>query len=153
MIREVHFDHSTFQENEHRFEAGTPRIAEAIGWGAALDWLAQWNTDSIHSHSLSLARFAADELRKLPGMRVFGRQAHGDGAVVSFLHENIHANDLGMMLDAKGFAVRTGHHCAQPLLRRFDIAATNRASFWLYNNMQETQNFVDAVKEICQRFA
>lgn len=153
MIREVHFDHSTFQENEHRFEAGTPRIAEAIGWGAALDWLAQWDTDSIHSHSLSLARFVADEIRAIPGMRVFGRQAEGDGAVVSFLHDSIHANDLGMMLDAKGFAVRTGHHCAQPLLRRFDIAATNRASFWLYNNQQEAEDFVDAVKDICQRFA
>ncbi len=86
-------------------------------------------------------------------MRVFGRQVEGDGAVVSFLHDSIHASDLGMMLDAKGFAVRTGHHCAQPLLRRFDIAATNRASFWLYNNEQEAQDFVDAVKDICQRFA
>lgn len=153
MIREVHFEYSTFQENEHRFEAGTPRIAEAIGWGAAIDWLAQWDTDSIHTHSLSLASYVAEELRSIAGMRVFGRQAQGDGAVVSFLHEKIHANDLGMMLDAKGFAVRTGHHCAQPLLRRFDIAATNRASFWLYNDQQEAEAFVKAVKDICLRLA
>lgn len=153
MIREVHFDHSTYQENEHRFEAGTPRIAEAIGWGAAIDWLAKWDMESVHEHGLELARFTADSLRSIPGMRVFGRQAERDGAVVSFLHDTMHANDLAAMLDAQGFAVRTGHHCAQPLLRRFDIAATNRASFWLYNTREEASAFVEATRDICQRFS
>lgn len=153
MIREVHFDYSTYQENEHRFEAGTPRIAEAIGWGAAIDWLAKWDMESVHEHGLELARFTADSLRSIPGMRVFGRQAERDGAVVSFLHDTMHANDLAAMLDAQGFAVRTGHHCAQPLLRRFDIAATNRASFWLYNTREEASAFVEATRDICQRFS
>ena len=153
MIREVHFDYSTYQENEHRFEAGTPRIAEAIGWGAAIDWLAKWDVDSIHEHGLELARFTADSLRSIPGMRVFGRHGDRDGAVVSFLHDTMHANDLATMLDAQGFAVRTGHHCAQPLLRRFDIAATNRASFWLYNTQEEASAFVEATRKICERYS
>jgi cysteine desulfurase/selenocysteine lyase len=109
--------------------------------------------ESIHEHGLELARFTADSLRSIPGMRVFGRQADGDGAVVSFLHDTMHANDLAVMLDAQGFAVRTGHHCAQPLLRRFDIAATNRASFWLYNTLEEASAFVEATRDICQRYS
>ena len=153
MIREVHLDYSTYQENEHMLEAGTPKIAEAIGWGAAIDWMAQWDIESVHQHGLYLAQKTVAGLRKIPGMRIFGRHAEGDGAVVSFLHESLHANDLASFLDARGFAIRTGHHCAQPLLRKFNIAATNRVSYWLYNTEHEVDEFISAIIEICNKYA
>ncbi|MBT6971494.1 MAG: aminotransferase class V-fold PLP-dependent enzyme, partial [Euryarchaeota archaeon] len=104
-------------------------------------------------HGLFLAQKTVAELRKIPGMKIYGRHAEGDGAVVSFLHENLHANDLASFLDARGFAIRTGHHCAQPLLRKFNIAATNRVSFWLYNTEHEVDEFISAITDICNKYA
>ena len=152
MIREVFLDHSTYQEGEHRFEAGTPKIAEAIGWGAAIDWLSQWPIEKTHHHSLSLARYVAQELRAIDGMRVFGNHGEGDGSVVSFLHDKLHAEDMAHMLDAHGIAVRTGHHCAQPLLRKLGLTSTNRASFFLYNTREEAELLVATVKELVAKF-
>ena len=152
MIREVFLDHSTYQDGEHKFEAGTPKIAEAIGWGAAIDWLSQWEMEEIHSHSLSLARKTADGLRKINGMRVFGMHDEKDGAVVSFLHEGLHSEDMAHMLDAHGIAVRTGHHCAQPLLRKLGLDSTNRVSFYLYNTSGEVDFFLETVAALVEKF-
>ena len=152
MIQTVTIEGSTYQTNEHKFEAGTPRIAEAIGWDAAFGWMAQLDLKHEHKRLLEIARYTAKELRSL-GMTVYGRHDDQDSAVVSFLHPTLHSEDLAHLLDAVGFAVRTGHHCAQPLLTRLGISSTVRASFYFYNTMDEAESFVAQVKKILERFA
>ena len=152
MIQTVTIEGSTYQTNEHKFEAGTPRIAEAIGWDAAFGWMAQLDLKHEHKRLLEIARYTAKELRSL-GMTVYGRHDDQDSAVVSFLHPTLHSEDLANLLDAVGFAVRTGHHCAQPLLTRLGISSTVRASFYFYNTMDEAKSFVAQVKKILERFA
>ena len=152
MIQTVTTEGSTYQTNEHKFEAGTPRIAEAIGWDAAFGWMEQLDLEQEHKRLLEIARYTAKELRSL-GMTVYGRHDDQDSAVVSFLHPSLHSEDLAHLLDAVGFAVRTGHHCAQPLLNRLGISSTVRASFYFYNTMDEAKSFVAQVKKILERFA
>lgn len=152
MIQTVTIEGSTYQTNEHKFEAGTPRIAEAIGWDAAFGWMEQLDLKLEHKRLLEIARYTAKELRSL-GMTVYGRHDDQDSAVVSFLHPTLHSEDLAHLLDAVGFAVRTGHHCAQPLLTRLGISSTVRASFYFYNTMDEAKSFVAQVKKILERFA
>ncbi|RJU82090.1 MAG: SufS family cysteine desulfurase [Candidatus Poseidoniales archaeon] len=152
MIETVSIRGSTFQTNEHKFEAGTPKIAEAIGWNAALKWMEQIDLDSEHSRLLELARWLSQQLREM-GMTVYGRHDDDDAAVVSFLHPTMNTEDLAHLLDARGFAVRTGHHCAQPLLERLNITGTVRASLYFYNSKEEVENFVKQLSEILERFA
>ncbi len=152
MIENVSISGSTFQSDEHKFEAGTPRIAEAIGWKAALDWLGSIDIDSEHERLLGIARYVADELRSM-GMDVYGRHEHQDSAVVSFTHPTINSEDIAHLLDARGFAVRTGHHCAQPLLQRLGLLGTVRASFYVYNTMDEAERFIAEMNEIVEKFA
>ncbi|MAT49125.1 MAG: cysteine desulfurase [Euryarchaeota archaeon] len=154
MITEVFKEYSTYQENEHRFEAGTPRIAEAIGWSAAINWMKKLDMNVAHKHTLKLAKNAVEGLKQVPGIKIYGDHSKDDvSGVVSFLHESLHAEDIARMLDSMGIAVRTGHHCAQPLMRRLEVTATNRASFYFYNTIEESNAFVDAVKTIVERFA
>ena len=152
MIETVTTEGSTYQTNEHKFEAGTPRIAEAIGWTAALDWMESFDLDAEHKRFVNIARWVADELRSM-GMSVYGRHAPEDAAVVSFLHPTINSEDMAHLLDARGFAVRTGHHCAQPLLNRLGISGTVRASFYVYNTREEAEGLVAELKEIVEKFA
>ena len=152
MIETVTLEGSTYQTNEHRFEAGTPRIAEAIGWNAALDYLADLNLEDQHQRLLEIARYVAHELRSL-GMTVYGRHDEKDSSVVSFLHPTLHSEDFAHLLDARGVAVRTGHHCAQPLLNRLGISGTVRASFYIYNTMADAEEFIGHVQDIVERFA
>lgn len=152
MIEHVSIEGSTYQTNEHKFEAGTPRIAEAIGWKAALDWLNSIDIESEHERLLSIAKYVADELRQM-GVEVYGRHEHQDSAVVSFTHPTINSEDIAHLLDARGFAVRTGHHCAQPLLQRLGLLGTVRASFYVYNTMDEAEQFIAEMKDIVEKFA
>jgi len=152
MIETVTIEGSTYQTNEHKFEAGTPRIAEAIGWTAALDWMETFDISAEHDRLIKIASWVAKSLRDL-GMNVYGRHEDGDAAVVSFLHPTINSEDMAHLLDARGFAVRTGHHCAQPLLHRLGISGTVRASFYIYNTREEAEAFVSEIKEIVERFA
>ena len=152
MIETVTLEESTYQTNEHRFEAGTPRIAEAIGWKSALDYLGKLDLDEQHQRLLEIARYVADELRSL-GMTVYGRHDDNDSSVVSFLHPTLHSEDFAHLLDARGVAVRTGHHCAQPLLNRLGISGTVRASFYIYNTMEDAEEFLTHVRDILERFA
>jgi cysteine desulfurase/selenocysteine lyase len=152
MIEHVSISGSTFQSDEHKFEAGTPKIAEAIGWKAALDWLSSIDIDAEHERLLGIARYVADELRSM-GLDVYGRHEHQDSAVVSFTHPTINSEDIAHLLDARGFAVRTGHHCAQPLLQRLGLLGTVRASFYVYNTMDEAERFIAEMKEIVEKFA
>ena len=152
MIETVTLEGSTYQTNEHRFEAGTPRIAEAIGWKSALDYLGKLDLDEQHQRLLEIARYVADELRSL-GMTVYGRHDDNDSSVVSFLHPTLHSEDFAHLLDARGVAVRTGHHCAQPLLNRLGISGTVRASFYIYNTMEDAEEFLIHLRDILERFA
>lgn len=153
MIETVSLEGSTYQENEHRFEAGTPRIAEAIGWAAALRWLATIDLTAEHSRLVTIANSTANSLAKIPGMTIFNNPSGNDAALVSFLHESIHPEDMARFLDAAGFAVRTGHHCAQPLMERMGVKGTLRASFYLYNTQQEADALVEKITEIVEKFA
>jgi cysteine desulfurase/selenocysteine lyase len=153
MIQTVTTTGSTYQENEHKFEAGTPRIAEGVGWAAALKWLGKIDLQSEHIRLLEIARWTAIQLKSISGMTVFGRHADGDSAVVSFIHDSIHPEDMARLLDARGIAIRTGHHCAQPLMRRLGVEGTMRVSFYLYNNQAEAELFIETVKGIVERFS
>ena len=152
MIETVTVEGSTYQTNEHKFEAGTPRIAEAIGWSAALDWMDSFDLDAEHARLVKIASWVAKELRAM-GMTVYGRHEEHDAAVVSFLHPTINSEDMAHLLDSRGFAVRTGHHCAQPLLNRLGITGTVRASFYVYNTREEAEGLVQELKEITEKFA
>ena len=152
MIETVTTEGSTYQTNEHKFEAGTPRIAEAIGWTAALEWMESFDLDAEHDRLISIASWVAQCLRDV-GMEVYGRHEADDAAVVSFLHPTINSEDMAHLLDARGFAVRTGHHCAQPLLTRLGISGTVRASFYVYNTREEAEGFVAEIREIVEKFA
>ena len=152
MIETVSIHGSTYQKNEQKFEAGTPRIAEAIGWSEAIKWLNGVDIKSEHKRILQSARWLAEQLRAL-GLTVYGRHDDNDAAVVSFLHPTMNSEDLAHLLDARGFAVRTGHHCAQPLLDRLSITGTVRVSLYFYNTHEEVISFVEYLKEILERFA
>tara|TARA_B110000444_G_scaffold261258_1_gene312168 strand:+ start:20936 stop:22126 length:1191 start_codon:yes stop_codon:yes gene_type:complete len=152
MIETVTIEGSTYQTNEHKFEAGTPRIAEAVGWTAALEWMESFDLDKEHSRLIEIASWVAEQLRGL-GMNVYGRHGEHDAAVVSFLHPTINSEDMAHLLDARGFAVRTGHHCAQPLLHRLGISGTVRASFYVYNTREEAEALVDELRGIVEKFA
>ena len=154
MIKKVTIDGSTYKNGHEMFETGTPRIAEAIGWGAAVGWLEQFNMEDIHKHVHEIAAYAGKEMIKIPGIKIFGDPTNKDSSgAVSFLHETIQSQDLALLLDQGGYAVRTGHHCAQPLMDALGVPSTNRASFWIYNTQEEVEGFITHLKYICEKFA
>ena len=154
MIKTVTTEGSTFQDGHALFETGTPRIAEAIGWGAAVEWLNQFEMKEIHSHIHKIASWTSIEMKKIPGIIIYGNPESSDSSgAISFLHESIQSLDMALLLDEGGFAVRTGHHCAQPLMDALSVPSTNRASFWIYNTMDEAKLFIKHLKYIVERFA
>jgi cysteine desulfurase/selenocysteine lyase len=155
IITSVTTEGTQFQDGYAMFETGTPRMAEAIGWRAAVEWLEE-NIDfnDAHQHIHDIASWMSNEMEKIPGITIFGAPGRDDGVgVVSFLHESILAQDMGYLLDAGGFAIRTGTHCAQPLLEAMGVASTNRASIWIYNTMAEAEAFIVHLRDIVDRFA
>ena len=153
MIETVTLEKSTFAAGPQKFEAGTPKIAEAIGFAAAAKWLSQHDMEALHAHCRSLAQHTAESIKSIPGITVYGEHSGAEGSgVVSFLHESVHAEDLARFMDAGGFAMRTGHHCAQPLLDAFGVTSTNRVSFYVYNTMEEAQAFIAHLRHIIERF-
>ena len=144
MIASVALDTITYADPPHRFEAGTPAIIEAIGLGAAIDWLRAQDRDAIAAHEHALYERAYEAVRHIKGLRVLGT-APGKGAVLSFTIEGVHAHDLAQILDRYGVAVRAGTHCAEPLMTRFGVTSSARASFGLYNTVEEVDLFVDAL--------
>jgi cysteine desulfurase/selenocysteine lyase len=144
MIRSVSFEQTTYREPPARFEAGTPPIAGAIGLGAAIDYLDAVGMDSIAAHDSETVQYALDKLKAIPGLRLVG-MARNRAAIISFVLEGIHPHDVATVLDMEGVAVRAGHHCAQPLMSRFGIPATLRASFALYNNRREVDALVEGL--------
>jgi cysteine desulfurase/selenocysteine lyase len=146
MIRRVELERSTYNDIPHRFEAGTPDISGAVGLAAAIDFLEQVGLDAIHAHEVALTRRALERLHALDFVDVYGpREAAARAGVVTFNDRLVHPHDLGTLLDRKGVAVRAGHHCAQPLMKRLGVVATTRASFYLYNTLEEVDIFADAL--------
>lgn len=138
MIREVSLEEVTYADPPHRFEAGTPPIVEAIGLGAALDYMMAIGWQNICAHEKALAAHAMDVVGSINRVRIFGTTPY-KGAIVSFMVDGIHPHDIAMVMDRSGVALRAGHHCAQPLMKRFDVAATARASFAVYNTHDEVE--------------
>ena len=144
MIDIVERERITYNEPPHRFEAGTPPILEAIGLGAAIEWLTAQNRDAIEAHEAALRDEAMSRLRELNWIKLHG-QAPGKGAIVAFSVEGAHPHDVAQILDRQGVAVRAGHHCAQPLMQRLGVTATARASFACYNRLEEVDVFIEAL--------
>ncbi|TDK27459.1 cysteine desulfurase [Luteimonas aestuarii] len=147
MIKEVSFDGTVFNDPPHRFEAGTPNIAGFVGLGAAVDYLATLGMGAVEVREAELLAHATEELDRIEGLRIFGR-APEKAAVVSFLVDGAHAHDLATLLDLEGVAVRSGQHCAHPLLQWYGVAATVRASFAFYNTHEEVEHFIVALKKV-----
>ena len=147
MIKHVSFDGTTFNDPPHKFEAGTPNIAGFIGLGAAIDYVSAVGIERIALYERELRDYAAAALKSVPGLRMFG-EAPDKAAVFSFLIDGVHAHDLATLLDHEGIAVRSGHHCAHPLMQFFGVAATLRASLSFYNRKDEVDYFVAAIARV-----
>lgn len=151
MIREVQIDRSSYAAPPERFEAGTPPIAEVVGLGAALDYVMEWDWDALVGYEQELAAEATQALAAVPGLRIMGEGADRV-SVLSFTLEGVHPHDAGTVLDTLGIAVRAGHHCAQPLMRRFGVTATLRASFGAYSTEAEVGKLVDGLLQVRKVF-
>ena len=151
MIATVSFEKTTFAELPFKFEAGTPDYVATHGLATALDYLSALGMDNIQQHEQDLTRYATQQLETIDGMRIFGHSTDKD-AVISFLVGDIHHLDLGTLLDRLGIAVRTGHHCAQPLMARLGFSGTVRASFGLYNTREEVDALVAGVRRVAAMF-
>ena len=152
MISSVTFEKTTYNVVPYKFEAGTPDIAGAIGLGAALEYVSKLGMDKIEAHEHDLLTYATEQVGALPGVRLIGTARERAG-VLSFVMEGVHPHDLGTILDRDGIAIRTGHHCAQPVMDRFGIAATARASFAVYNTRQDVDALVDGIHRALEVFA
>jgi cysteine desulfurase/selenocysteine lyase len=144
MIREVYLDRSTWNDLPYKFEAGTMNIAQAVGLGAAVDYLGDLGMENVREHERRLGDYAYRRLSELEGVRIYGPEENRTG-LVSFSMPDVHPHDLSQLLDEEGIAIRSGHHCAQPLMRRLGVAATARASFYLYNTEDEVDALVEAL--------
>jgi cysteine desulfurase/selenocysteine lyase len=152
MITSGTFGKTTYMEVPARFEAGTPHIAGALGLAAALDYVKRIGLDQIAAHEHTLLAYATEQLARIPGLRPIGTAAHKAG-VLSFVIDGIHPHDLGTILDREGVAIRAGHHCAQPLMERFRVPATARASLGMYNTRDDIESLVAAIRKALEVFA
>ncbi|MCI5058111.1 MAG: cysteine desulfurase [Flavobacteriales bacterium] len=144
MIKDVSFEGTTYNELPHKFEAGTPNIAGIIGLGAAIDFMNSWDWELIHQHEDDLLSYATDQLKEIQGAKIYG-EAKQKASILSFNIADIHPYDIGSILDQLGIAVRTGHHCTQPIMEYYKIPGTVRASFAAYNNKEDVDRFFEAL--------
>lgn len=147
MINKVSFEETTYNVAPFKFEAGTPPIAAGIGLGSAIDYLGSIGMDQIAEREAELVEYAVNQLKTIDGLRMIGTPKYR-ASVASFVFDDIHASDMGTLLDKRGIAVRTGHHCAQPILRRFNVPATTRASLSFYNNKEDIDRLVDGIEYV-----
>ena len=152
MIKEVKL--RSFKPNDlpYKFEAGTPAIAETVGFGAAVDYLSQIGMENIARHEHEITEYALERLEEIPGLKLMGPSADKKGGVAAFTLDNVHPHDVAQILDGDGIAVRAGHHCAQPLHEKFGIPASTRASFYLYTTMEEVDKLVDGIYKVKRYF-
>jgi cysteine desulfurase / selenocysteine lyase len=153
MINSVRIDKTTWGDLPHKFEAGTAPMAEAVGFGAAIDYLANIGFEAIEAHEHELAAYALERLGDIPGITLYGPPAERRAGIVSFNIEGIHPHDVAQILDMQGVAIRAGHHCCQPLMHKLGVAATNRASFYLYTVQEEIDQLVDGLHTVHKVFA
>ncbi|MEH6405345.1 MAG: cysteine desulfurase [Sneathiella sp.] len=151
MINRVTFEKTTFATGHSKFEAGTPPIVQAIGLGAAIDYVNSIGFDAIAAHEQSLLAYATEQLSKLNSVRIIG-QAKDKAAIISFEMEGVHPHDIGTIVDQSGVAIRVGHHCAQPLMDFFDVPSTARASFAMYNNTDDVDALISSLKTVQEFF-
>ncbi len=153
MIKEVHKYETRYNDLPYRFEGGTPNIADVIGFGAAIDYLNNLGMDKVREHEMELTWYAIDRISRVKGVTLYGpRNMNDRGGVVSFNIGDIHPHDLATIMNDHGVAIRSGHHCAQVLMERLDVAATSRASFYIYNTKQEIDTFIGALEEARRLF-
>jgi cysteine desulfurase / selenocysteine lyase len=146
MISEVHFDRYTLNTLPWKFEAGTMNIEGAIGFSAALDYLNMIGMENVEKHTNSITHYALDKLQEMGGITLYGPEAQKRTSLVSFNVKNIHSHDIATILDGKGIAIRAGHHCAQPLMRKLGMVGSARASFYLYNTKEEVDKLIEGIK-------
>ena len=148
MIKEVFKFHTNYNEVPYKFEAGTPNIADVVGFGAAIEYLEKIGMENIRKHEISLTEYALESMQSLKYITIYGpRDSNFRGGVISFNIADIHPHDLATIMNDNGIAIRSGHHCAQVLMQRLDVPATSRASFYIYNTKEEIDKFVNAIKE------
>ena len=153
MISEVSYETAKWNDLPYKFEAGTPNIADAIATGTAVDYLNSVGMDNVFEHEEDITKYALEKFKELDGYNIIGpTDEDARGGVISFTHDKIHPHDIGEILDKFGIAIRTGHHCAMPLVRSYEIVAAARASFYLYNTKEEIDLFVDALGEVVAYF-
>ena len=153
MIREVHKYETTWNDLPYKFEAGTPNIADVIGLGAAIDYLSKIGMDNIRQHEIDLTTYALEKLSQIKGLHVYGtKDITKRGGVISFNFADVHPHDVAQIIDAEGIAVRSGHHCAQVLMERLDVAATSRASFYIYNTKEEVDKLINSLNKVAEVF-
>ena len=145
MILKVTFEETTYNSLPHKFEAGTPNIAGAVGIGASIDFINSLDRDLCHENEMSLHDYALNQLEQIDGIRIIGKSSH-KSAIISFVIDGMHPHDIGTIINQKGIAVRTGHHCTMPLMDFYEIPGTVRASFSIYNNHSEIDKLIDAIK-------
>jgi len=153
MIKEVHKYETIYNDLPYKFEAGTPNIADVIGFGAAMDYLNRLGMDKVRDHEIELTKYAMDAMKDIRGMTLYGPlDAKNKGGVISFNLGDIHPHDLATILNDHGIAIRSGHHCAQVLMEKFDLSAMSRASFYIYNTIEEVDKFINALNDARRLF-
>jgi cysteine desulfurase / selenocysteine lyase len=153
MIKKVTFKGFTANDLPHKFEAGTPAIAEGVGFGAAIDYLSAVGMDAIAAHETQITTYALERMKEIPGLQVYGPSAEYKGGVISFTMDGIHPHDVAALLDRDGIAVRAGHHCTMPLHQKLGLPATSRASFYLYSLTEEVDALVTGLHKILKMFS
>ncbi len=151
MIRTVTFEETTFDDLPNKFEAGTPNIAGGIGLGKAIDYIRSFDMNDIIAHENKLLDYATEQVQKIDGLKIIGT-AKEKCSVLSFVLDGIHPYDIGTIIDTDGIAIRTGHHCTQPIMQRYDLPATSRASFSFYNTTEEVDKFIVGLKKVISMF-
>ena len=153
MIREVHKYETTWNDLPYKFEAGTPNIADVIGFGAAIDYLTKIGMDNIRQHEIELTKYAMEKFSKIPGLQVYGtKDISKRGGVISFNFADVHPHDVADIIDKEGISLRSGHHCAQVLMERLNVAATSRASFYIYNTKEDIDALIDSLNKVAKVF-
>ena len=153
MIREVHKYETTWNDLPYKFEAGTPNIADVIGFGAAIDYLTKIGMDNVRQHEIELTTYAMEKFAKIPGLQIYGtKDITKRGGVISFNFADVHPHDVAQIIDEQGIALRSGHHCAQVLMERLDVAATSRASFYIYNTKKDVDALIDSLNIVAKVF-
>ena len=153
MIREVHKYETTWNDLPYKFEAGTPNIADVIGFSAAIDYLSNIGMDAIRQHEIDLTKYALEKMSQVKGITIYGvKDVLNRGGVISFNFHDVHPHDVATIIDTEGIAVRSGHHCAQVLMERLNVAATNRASFYIYNTKDDVDKLIKSLEKVSELY-